>query len=239
MHPLVIAKRRSLRRRHQGGAAMFIVAMTIAVLASVGVYALAAASTELRTAGNERQNTQTHYLSEYGVLGSLHEFVGWKAEMYKNLMVQKPELVCVSLPGVPSTANGLERACRRVPDTELGDLGKWNANGATMTAPYTGNAPYAPGVPPGSFGATPTTGGFFVELTNPHELSPPALYSMDNHICFVQLTVTTTGVTKPTFVWQKGAADLTTGQFGGAGYEMQRARIVAGPVTCEAQARSK
>ena len=43
---------------------MFVVAMTIAVLASVGIYALAAAANEVRTSGNERQNTQTHYLAE-------------------------------------------------------------------------------------------------------------------------------------------------------------------------------
>ena len=58
---------------------MFIVAMTLAVLASVGVYALAAAANEVRTSGNERQNTQTHYLAEYGVLGAAHEMTGKRA----------------------------------------------------------------------------------------------------------------------------------------------------------------
>jgi len=68
MDPLVLAKARSLRRRHQRGAALFVVAMALAVLASVGIFALAAAATEVRTSGNERQNAQTHYLSQYGIL---------------------------------------------------------------------------------------------------------------------------------------------------------------------------
>ncbi len=67
MNAIHLAKRRAALRRHEGGAVMFIVAMMIAVLGSVGVYALAAAATEVRTSGNERQNTQTHYLAEYGI----------------------------------------------------------------------------------------------------------------------------------------------------------------------------
>ena len=50
---------------------LFVVAMVIAVLASVGLYALAAASIEVRASGNERQNTQTHYLAEYGILAAI------------------------------------------------------------------------------------------------------------------------------------------------------------------------
>ena len=68
MRALALAKRRSALRRRDEGAVMFIVAMTLAVLASVGVYALAAAATEVRTSGNERQGTQTHYLAEFGVI---------------------------------------------------------------------------------------------------------------------------------------------------------------------------
>jgi hypothetical protein len=225
-HALTLAKRRSLRRRHEGGAAMFIVAMTIAVLASVGIYALAAASTELRTAGNERQSTQTHYLAEYGVIGASHELIATRAQFYMGLMISQPEPVCVSLPGVPSTADPLSRACRRIPDKEMS--AGWT--GTTTTVKYTGAAPYTAGAAPGSFGATPTTGGFFVELTDPVELSPPSRYATDLHFCFVQLTATATGITQPVFAWQQTADQ--TAQYSGEGVEMQRARIVAGPVQC-------
>jgi hypothetical protein len=227
MDRLALAHRRSWRRRTQGGAAMFIVAMTIAVLASVGIYALAAASNELRTSGNERQSTQTHYLAEYGVIGATHDLIASKAQFYMGLMLAQPEPVCLSLPGVPLTADPLTRACRRLED-RLDFQPGWT--GGTITVPYGAAAPYAAGVAPGSFGATPTTGGFFVELTDPVELSPPSRYATDLHFCFIQLTATASGVTQPVFAWQLGANQAS--QFSGEGIEMQRARIVAGPVQC-------
>ncbi len=84
MNALALAKRRAALRRREGGAVMFVVAMTLAVLASVGIYALAAAATEVRTSGNERQNTQTHYLAEYGVLGAAREMAGGRALLTVN-----------------------------------------------------------------------------------------------------------------------------------------------------------
>ena len=120
--PRRIAKRRTARRRGEDGAAMFIVSMTIAVLASVGMYALAAAQNEVRTSGNERQNTQTHYLSEYGVIGVTHEMQSSKAAFYMGLMLNPTTIdtPCVSLPTVPNTASILTRACRRLGSAELG-----------------------------------------------------------------------------------------------------------------------
>ena len=61
---------------------MFIVAMTLAVLASLGLYALASASNEMKTSGFERQNAQTHYLSEYGVLGGADDMNPTTAQLY-------------------------------------------------------------------------------------------------------------------------------------------------------------
>jgi hypothetical protein len=220
MKPLALAKVRARRRRREAGAAMFLVAMTIAVLASVGIYALSAASLEVRTSGNERQSTQTHYLAEYGVIGAMHELTATKAQFYMGLMLTTPD-TCLSLPGVAGN-DALTMACRRLPDTELGQ--QWTPNAITIA--YS-SAPLTPGVSPGSFGPTPMAGHFFVELTDPVELSPPARYAIDLHFCFIQLTATSTGITQP---WQALANPVA--QFSGEGLEMQRARLVAGPVQC-------
>ena len=59
---------------------MFLVTMTLAVLASVGLYALAATTSEVTASGSERQATQTHYLAQYGVLGASHELAASKAK---------------------------------------------------------------------------------------------------------------------------------------------------------------
>ena len=45
------AKRNARRRATQSGAVVFIVAMTLAVLASLGLYALQSASAEVKTSG--------------------------------------------------------------------------------------------------------------------------------------------------------------------------------------------
>jgi hypothetical protein len=224
MNALRSAKRRTARRRREAGAAMFIVSMTLAVLASLGVYALAAAQSEIRSSGNERQNTQTHYMAEYGVLGAAHEITSSKAQFYLGLMLSNPDTPCVSLPTVPGTASILTRACRRLGSTELGAA--WN--GATITDAYGGNTTpaYSPGVPPGSFGPTPMHGDFFVELTEPNQAGPPPGYATDLHFCFIQMTVSSYGITQPVLPGN------VTGSVGAEGLEAQRARITAGPIQC-------
>ena len=198
--------------------------MTIAVLASVGMYALAAASNEVKTSGYERQNTQTHFLSTYGVLGTTHEMIATKAQFYMGLMLSVPDTPCVSLPGVPNTASILTRACRRLGAAELGVA--WT--GAAILDPYAGTAPYQSGVNPGSLGPTPTQGDFFVELTEPTQANPPARYATNLQFCFIELTATANGITRPLFP----SSPNWTQTYGNEGLEVQRARIVAGPVQC-------
>ncbi len=220
---LRLAKRRWGHRKHEAGAALFVVSMTISVLASVGIYALAAAASEVKTSGYERQNTQTHYLASYGTLGAAHEIVSSKAQFYMGLMMSMPDVCPGSLPGVPTSASILTRACRRMGAPEL----SMNWAGATTDA-YAGTVPYQSGQTPGSFGPTPTQGDFFVELTEPLQANPPAQYGLNLNFCFIELTVTSTGITRPLFP----AAAQYAATYGSEGIETQRSRILAGPVSC-------
>ncbi len=217
-----LALRRAQRRRREGGAVMFIVAMTLAVLASVGIYALAAASNEVRTSGNERQSSQTHYLAQYGILAASQELAATKAQFYLGLMLspQTTDTSCVSLPGVPATADPMTRACRRIGATELAVGSGW---ATTPTVAYTATTPFTSA--PGSLGPTPTKADFFVEFTAPTMASPPSRYALNLSFCFVQFTATSTGITLP-------QTDPTHPYYGGEGVEMQRARLVAGPIQC-------
>jgi hypothetical protein len=224
MDALTLAKRRRRRLHREEGAAMFVVSMTIVALASVGLYALAAAQNEVRTSGNERQNTQTHYLAQYGVIGVAHEMVASKAQLYLGLMLTSSTIdtSCVSLPGVSNTASILTRACRRIGSSELG--AGW---AAPVTTPYSSNVPFTANTNPGSLGPAPMNADFFVELTDPNETSAPPRYATDLHFCFVQLTATSGGITRPLL-----PTGNDTGMFANEGLEMQRARILAGPVQC-------
>jgi hypothetical protein len=197
---------------------MFIVAMTLAVLASVGIYALAAAATEVRTSGNERQNTQTHYLSQYGVLGAAHEMTNSMALFTVNRMrsPQTRDTNCVSLQGVPVGAPPSALECVRMGAQELG--ASWAIPPIT---PYKG-----PGSPPGSLGTAPKYGDFFVEFTEAMRLSMPARYSTNSNACFGLLTATSIGIARP------GDPNVTptVAGIGGEGVETQRARFIAGPL---------
>lgn len=218
------AKRRATARRGQEGAALFIVAMAIAVLASVGVFALAAASAEAKSAGYERTATQSNFLATYGVLGGAHEMVASKAQLYLGLMITTPDPICLALPNVPSNASILTRACRRLGSAELGQA--WQAT--PILDPYGGTVPYQQGQVPGSFGPTPMGGDFFVELTDPTKYTAPKRYDLNLNMCFVELTATSNGLTHPLFP----ASANFTGTFGEEGIVVQRARWIAGPVPC-------
>jgi hypothetical protein len=225
------AKLRAARRVGQGGAAMFVVAMTVAVLASVGMYALAAAGNEVTTSGNERQNTQTHYLAEYGVLAVTHEVSASRAALYLGIMLNSTDrdVLCDSLPNLPATASAQTAACHKMSSAELA-----NNNAATPWAvspvdSYGGSAPFVTGLNPGSFGAVPMNGDFSVELTDPIHTQAPPRYSQDNSFCILQFTATVTGFTQPLFPLRTSTLQTS---FEGEGSEIQRVRFLAGPVTC-------
>jgi hypothetical protein len=225
MQPHTLAKRRSSRRSRDAGAAMFIVAMMITVLATVGLFALAAASTEVKTAGNERQNTQTHYLAEYGVVAMANISTAANAQGILGIMLAPNPDGCISLP-IPSmvaATSPFDRACHRFEPAEFVKLGTW-ASGVPPTVAYAGTTPYQSSIPaPGSLGPVPTTAGFFVETTDPSSLTGPPGYQT-GLLCFLQFTATAAGVTLPTFAGSVAYDDM--------GVETQRARIVAGPIPC-------
>jgi hypothetical protein len=233
MHALVVAKMRARGRGRQAGAAMFVVAMTLAVLASVGIYALTAAAIEVRTSGNERQNTQTHYLAEYGVVAAAHEITTAAAKWQLGVMLDplkrdgikagSTDHPCLALQNVPATADAMTLACRRLGSQEL--QGAWATKATTA---YPGTTPLMATVDPGSLGPIPLTGDFFVELTDPWQANTPARYALDLNFCFIEMTASAGGITQPVFA---GVLDPTA-SFAGEGIEMQRARLIAGPIQC-------
>ena len=54
-HRRSLAVRRALRRRKEAGAALFVVAVTLALLAAMGVYGLSATALDVRSAGHNRE----------------------------------------------------------------------------------------------------------------------------------------------------------------------------------------
>ncbi|MGH7270110.1 MAG: hypothetical protein ACREJ3_06725, partial [Polyangiaceae bacterium] len=188
MNALAGAKARASRRAREAGAVMFIVAMTISVLASVGIYALAAASNEVAMSGNERQNTQTHYLAGDAVVATSRLLAGIQGSSIYNLMNLSPSTWCPSLASLPPTAPTKYRACRLF--SGAADLAKLISTPApSFVDAYSGTTPYAAGFAPGSLGPTPMNGDFSVELTEPANTSPVG-FSAGSNLCMAMITAT-------------------------------------------------
>jgi hypothetical protein len=228
MSPALVRHRARRRARSEGGV-IFIVALTMSVLAAVGMYALRASSLEIRTAGFERQATQTHYLSEYGILSASQVFSGTTAQLYIGMMTAPTtsalrDTSCSSLAPSFSVAglspSALSLACRRMGSIELAN--GWGLPAGSVLTPYGGSPTL-----PGSLGSATVQGDFFVELTDPGYVNAPAGYDLALGFCFVELTTSSTGVTQPFLV-----AANTTALYGGEGLEMSRARITGGPIRC-------
>ncbi|HLK40897.1 MAG TPA: hypothetical protein VKU41_29290 [Polyangiaceae bacterium] len=219
------AKRRAARRQRETGAAMFVVSMTLAVLASVGLFALAAASTEVKTSGAERQATQTHYLADYGTTGVARETSTGRIGAYvQQMLAPKTVDTCVSLPLPAGVSDPLIKACRRL---EMQDfIAAWSAPPTIAYGSSSGGAtaPNQVGIAPGSLGTTTTVPAFFVELTSPEKWTAPARYGLNLNMCFIQVTASSIGITKPTLGGTTNYSHEDT--------EMQRARYVAGPTQC-------
>jgi hypothetical protein len=220
---LSLAKVRTVRRRREAGAVMFIVTMMVTVLAAVGMFSLAASATEVKAAGNERQNSQTHYLAGFGIVAFAREAEQGKVQAYVSLMRSNPD-TCLSLP-LPSATympsgglSALAKACYRMSSTELAKVGNW---ATTPMTPYAGTSSYTPATTaPGSLGPIMTNPGFYVEVTDVSSRNAPG-YSTGS-CSFAVVTGSSFGVTQP----------IVGGNvaYGGEGQEMQRARFVAGPM---------
>jgi hypothetical protein len=214
---VVRAKARARRRTKDAGAVMFIVAMTLAVIAAMGIYALNVAATEIKTAGFVREQMQTQYLSEYAVIGATNTVAGQNAGMFAIQARTSPATNCMSLYGIPAAAGALPLSCRTLGSTQMGAM--WSPPPPPLLAPWGGNATETTR---GSVGL-PTTPDFYVELTEPYQVPVSRCargFDTTQLTCCIDFTVTAVGFSQG-----------TAGSFLTEGLEMSRSRIIAGPTS--------
>jgi hypothetical protein len=212
-------KARARRRRGERGGVIFIVAMTLAVLAAMGVYAIRSASYEIRASGYSRQAAQAHYLSEYGVVAAAETVNADTADLHLGLMLNasRRDTNCISLPNVDLSNTNIaqtSKACRRMGAAEIAQQ---FANTSQQAFPAN------------PFGPFPLTGDFFIELTDPFQQQPPEGFGLDLGMCFTSLTVGAFGIAQPL---APGTGDAGTGvsYYTNVGLELARSRITAGPI---------
>ena len=202
--------RRLIARRRQRGAVVFIVAMTLALLALMGVYAVSGAASEVRSSGYVRQATQAHYLSEYAMGAMANHINSSNADYMVNslLMGKTPPADCISVPQAGGSAIAL--ACWRFSQEEI-ERG-WRATGASAGPPVL--TQYGLGQP----GVSTMEGTVVAEFSNPVLTQPPPGYDLNLGLSFARVTVTTGGSVNP------------VGNTANRTLEIGRARMIIGPV---------
>jgi len=219
---LTSAKLRARRRRSASGAIMFILAVTLAVLASLGLYAMRAASTEVKTSGYLRQSAQSQYLSTYGVLATTQSMGGTLGQMQiASATSATHDTGCISLGSIVNNAGFRSQTCRRVGSDEVQGM-LWNNGPVRAVEKYQAGRP-------GGMGPFPIEGDYFVEITDPaRRESAPGNGGLS--MCFVETTLSAYGRTQPDVM----ALGLANGQeIATQNLQLSRARIIAGPMRCQ------
>jgi hypothetical protein len=234
-----LARTRARTRRDSAGAAMFIVAVTLALLAAMGVYGLSATAVDVRAAGHLRQAAQAHAAAEHALMLTADSFTpGTSAEIIRAMQSGRtttgtPADIqatnCKTANPFNLTTNAEHRAAQACLSWSMSEMARiaqrvnqWR-DGAT-------NSPFDPSAAntfstfsPQSFGDVPQRPFVRVEVTNPVDVPPPPGTGLNDRFTFTQVTVTT-------FVDMKTAADQPTAATLPAESVAQgRGRITVGP----------
>lgn len=209
-HTRSLALRRALRRRKEAGAALFVVAVTLALLAAMGVYGLNATALDVRSAGHNREAMAGQNVAQHAMLLTAETLSPSKAQgivsgMYGPLATNDCKTAKrKAVLGASSQFNNAE-ACTRLTPKRLQLL----ATGVVSTSADCPDLPNMIGFGPGSasgyqfqcdsFGKDstgkplPLAPNVQIEITNPVAVSMPGFQASDmnnQQKQFAALTVT-------------------------------------------------
>lgn len=181
---------RARARRRSSGAALFIVAVTLALLAAMGVYGLSATAYDVRAAGHGRQAAQSQHAAEAAIIMTSQVLGPSNAQLLVNRMRADASVrgattgkqVCKTArpfnmsDAAEATANRDAQACLVLTPTTMGPLvqpsGVWPTTEKSSTT--TPSVPIPIPFQPDSFGEVPNYPFIRVELTNPVDTPAPA-----------------------------------------------------------------
>lgn len=210
---VALARRRSRARRDSAGAAMFIVAITLGLLAAMGLYGLSATAADIRAAGHLREATQGQSAGEHGLMSTAELLNPTTAAFLVSQMTagagpnsgQDTTGCRTANPFTGITQYRDAEACLRLDLPKMQTIA--NANGTNLW----------PGTPfsPTSFGPGAVNLPYTkVELTNPVDVLSP-----DGKSTFKRVTVTVfvemkPGAALPAETVVAGRGSLTVGPVG-------------------------
>lgn len=192
--------RRARARRDSAGAVMFIVAITLGILAAMGVYGLSSTSIDIRSAGHLREGAQAQSAAEHALMLTADSFTpGTAGEIVKAMQsgqsagtdIQATK--CTTSNPFNATTNPEYRAAQACLSWNVVEMQKISKSVNAWTLDGTTNSTFSPD----SFGPVPNQAFLRVEITNPVDIPPPPGTGLNDRYTFTQLTVTTFVDMKP------------------------------------------
>ncbi|MBX3234042.1 MAG: hypothetical protein KIT84_32970 [Labilithrix sp.] len=187
-----IALRRARARRRAGGAALFIVAITLGLLAAMGAWSLAGTAQQVRAAGHGRQAAQGQHAAELAVTMTASMLTPRNARVVMNDMMADAAVRVSSrvdcTTSKPLTSGGssirdrVAEACLTLTPKSMKPYSEDPNNYPDPSTPPDGyNAPpYTIPFSNQSFGEVQSYANIRVELTNPIDWAAPAGYSVSS-----------------------------------------------------------
>jgi len=199
-------------RAAERGATIFIVLLVLTVLTAVGVISSRIAGLNQRSAGYDRQATQTGYVADYALLASLDE-MNWGttgAKPYYDLMMRGTES-CTSNQYVDSGVEG-GMPCYKIFKGEIQSRLQQSGSSVVLFDYDGGSLGPGPAYDPGKSQPGNAQPDWVVELTDPGPAGPVAGTDQGGTGIagkYVQMTVTGVGQVRPRSAGQAacGSAD--------------------------------
>lgn len=235
------ALRRARLRRESAGAALFIVAVTLGLLAAMGLYGLSATAYDIRAAGHAREAVQVQHAAEQGIImtaealspGTAGEVVRvMQADLSAGFVDSTRKCKTAKPPsatGYDHAASRVAEACLVVSPSDLSRIHPLTASATADSDPLIGKWK-APVFTTESFGAVALHPFIRVELTNPIDWAAPAGFATSSPYArppiYTQIRASVMIELKPGSS-RTDALDNNAAQAVAAG----RGRLVVGPYT--------
>jgi hypothetical protein len=176
-----------------------------------------------QAAGYERQNTQNHYVGEYGLLSAVAELSTTRRSAYVDKMGKGSE-TCTAAKGVANIGAGVP--CYHLYANDVAKTVQSNFSGRPLFEAPSGSGS---ALIPGSLGPAGLDGDFVVEMTDPGPVGLPVagtdVGGSAAKFRYLQVTLTSVGQVRPA-----GDPAACTAGAVVAGNEAGRAFVVIGPL---------
>lgn len=199
---------------------MFIVVVTLGLLAAMGVYGLSATQSDIKSAGHGREALQSQRAGEHALMMTAETLNPKAAQaVIQSMSGSKRTTNCTTaVPYVGPDPAPPGAACRRINEAEMKIIGLSVNTSAWSTTP---------GFGADSFGAVNSTPTAEVEISNPVDIPPAAGSGYDPATQrFTQITVTVLATIRSSLAPNTPAQSAVMG----------RGRMTVGPITGAAAA---